>query len=391
MWVFLHRRLNFCYLNHGLLSLIHLSSVARGRLASSLEKRIFRRSRSQKYTTPTLSVITIEYQLVFRSTCEKQTAHSQPFPVASQQSVAITSFPPPRLLNQVPDLPRLDFRELSVQGPLRLEVEETLLEKKPKHRAHALQHLLGEVGVHGWVRRKLGDLARPQGIQGVVRGLELGTRGPLGDGQELVQGELVADDVRLLVPRRRLGEEEGGDEPADVEAVGEDDWDVAGTGDRGRLVGDVDGQGEAAEVGLDVRHDVVVQEETVDHGRVFERGRLEGIQALYLALGDGEDGGDSDVSPWSVTVRHNRTRRSRHSLGCVFDPPHARDVAFGHWRHVGSLDECQLRAYAKGRPEGGDDGIDPVFFEGANDGGDVVIVDGEHLCTELVRFGLIGL
>jgi len=91
------------------------------------------------------------------------------------------------------------------------------------------------------VGRQLCDLRLVQDLERIVGDLELGFSSFLSDGEELVQGHLVANDVGFLFPGR-LGKQ-GSNKVANVEAVGEHYRNIAGTWNSSGFVGNVDGQG----------------------------------------------------------------------------------------------------------------------------------------------------
>jgi hypothetical protein len=126
-------------------------------VASSLEKRIFPRSRCRINDTPALSAM-IKRQHVLRSICERYTAHTE---LVGRPH--ITSFLPPRILDQAPGLPRANLQELTVQGLSGSKLKEPS-KKATEHCAHALQPLLRDVWTHSSMRRKLSDSARSQGL-----------------------------------------------------------------------------------------------------------------------------------------------------------------------------------------------------------------------------------
>ena len=65
----------------------------------------------------------------------------------------------PGLHHEFIDRPRLNIRELVVQGVRRAEIEHALLEHDTKSRKKTLQHLLGEEWVQRRMGGELGDLS----------------------------------------------------------------------------------------------------------------------------------------------------------------------------------------------------------------------------------------
>lgn len=140
------------------------------------------------------------------------------------------------------------------------------------------------------VRGKFGDLTLSESFHIIVFDGKLGPLGLFEQANELVPGYLVATDVRSLFPlvqRHRRGDKLRG-----IPRMGESDGDVPRGGDRCGVVRRVDKDRQGVEIGVDVRSDKVVGEETGRDVGVLERSRVELGHQLELAVGDGEVGSD---------------------------------------------------------------------------------------------------
>jgi hypothetical protein len=141
------------------------------------------------------------------------------------------------------------------------------------------------------VGRQLGDLALAELLWRVVDDSELFAPSVFSQSDKLLPGYLVADDVDLLLPRSLLNV--GSDELGNVPGVREDNGDVTRGGDGGKVIGDVDDNGQWREVRLDLGDYEVVEEVAVVNARVVERSGFESLDRLELVVGGWEDSCDT--------------------------------------------------------------------------------------------------
>ena len=90
-----------------------------------------------------------------------------------------------------------------VQSLLCIHVAVTLISQDTDSCADTLNYLLWQESIHDLVRRKFRDLLFLQELKRVVRGLELTSSSFLGDGEELVPGDSIANDERFFFPSRQ--------------------------------------------------------------------------------------------------------------------------------------------------------------------------------------------
>lgn len=174
----------------------------------------------------------------------------------------------PSLKEKVLDLSCLDLREFLIERTLRLEVKRPLNEHAAKSSKKALQHRLGEEGVHVRVRGQLRDFTGLEVLDRVVFDGELDTLGLLGVLHELIPRDLVPNDIGLLVPLRRPNEHR--DKACDVKGVGKGHELVARPRNSGKIVRNVDYQSERALVRLNLGEHPVVSKVAVVHSSVLE-------------------------------------------------------------------------------------------------------------------------
>lgn len=99
---------------------------------------------------------------------------------------------------------------------------------------------------------------------------------------EFIPRHLVPDDSGLLAPLRHI--EQSCDEPRNIVAISECDGDVAGAGNRGRSILNVDGNTIRVQVRFDMGHAVVVHEETVDDECPFQIGLVQELQGCKVVF-----------------------------------------------------------------------------------------------------------